>query len=574
MQLSLSKSAKRNYLIVLSIGLILLWLSIKLIARLGAEMLWFEEVGYLPMYLLRLSTQGLLGVGIFILTAVYLLGNLALAQRLKYPYPLAKPLGTRITEINGQKPAINRGGIDLESQQISTVLNLRWLLPMTISLSLLIGGIFIHYLRVVMSQWNIDPNLPDITPPAPVLLSPEAIWQMVEQLHRHGWMAMGAGIWSIATLIYPRFLLGSIAPILSISIAWVVSGQWMRVLPYFQATDFQHRDPVFDRDISNYIFGLPVAELVEFWLVGMCLYGFVAVILTYLLSGDSLSQGKFLGFSRAQQRHLSGLGGVLMLVVSFSYWLSCYELLYSPRGVSYGASYTDIHVQLPANQALSILAFAIGAYLIWRSIYFPHQINNRPLSLALGLYLVMSIATHSIVPAIVQALLVQPNELARESPYIRRTIALTRQAFGLDNIAAATFNPQANLTEQKIRENDRIIRNIRLWDEQPLLATNRQLQQIRLYYRFPDADIDRYTLASEAKTLPPPTPPYKGGELAPSPDKRDALTPSPLKGEGWGGVKISAANQIKYPSPPSQLPPPQWHVPKQQQSPLTYCEKE
>jgi uncharacterized protein len=318
------------------------------------------------------------------------------------------------------------------------------------------------------------------------------------------------GILLIAMLIYPRFLLRSISLVLSILIAGVVSGQWMRVLPYFQGTAFDHRDPVFDRDISTYIFGLPVAELVEFWLVGMCLTGFVAVILTYLISGDSLSQGQFLGFARAQQRHLYGLGGSLMLVVSFSYWLSCDELLYSPRGVSYGASYTDIHIQLPADRVLSILALAIGVYLLWRSIYFPRQINNRLLSLALGLYLMMSIGTTTILPTIVQAVVVQPNELARESPYIRQTIALTRQAFGLDNIAAQTFNPQANLTEQKIQANERIIRNIRLWDEQPLLATNRQLQQIRLYYRFPDADIDRYTLASEAKTSPsipnPPTP--------------------------------------------------------------------
>ena len=38
------------------------------------------------------------------------------------------------------------------------------------------------------------------------------------------------------------------------------------------------------------------------------------------------------------------------------------------------------------------------------------------------------------------------------------------------------------------------IRNIRLWDTRPLLESNRQLQQIRLYYEFADADVDRYTL--------------------------------------------------------------------------------
>jgi uncharacterized protein len=481
----------------LPIALILLWLAIELLARLGAEILWFQEVGYLPMYLRRLSAQGLLGLGIFSLTTVYLLGNLSVAQRLKSPQP---PVEDR------QQATLNRLRIDSTSRRIPIALNLRRLLPLAIGLSLLIGLILVHYLRAVASQWSIDPNLPNITPPSPQLFRLDAIWQMGKQFAIQGWMAVGAVIITIALLIYPRFLLSSIAPILSLAIAWVVSQQWTRVLPAFQATAFGHTDPVFDREISDYIFGLPVGELGEFWLMGMCLYGFIAVLLTYLLSGDSLSQGKFLGFSRAQHRHLYGLGGGLMLVVGFSYWLSCQELLYSPRGVSFGASYTDINVLLPAETALSILSLAIGLYLLGRSIYFPHQVQQRFLRWAAIVYLTMAIGATTILPAIVQALVVQPNELVREAPYIKRTIALTRQAFGLDRIAVTKFNPQANLTEQKIQANDRIIRNVRLWDKQPLLATNRQLQQIRLYYRFPDADIDRYTLASAAATSNPNSP--------------------------------------------------------------------
>jgi uncharacterized membrane protein (UPF0182 family) len=566
--------SRRNYLLV-PIGLILSWLTIELVARVGGEMLWFEEVGYLPMYLLRLKAQGLLGIGVFALTVVYLLGNLALAQRLKSPYP--EP------QIDRQLVPQNWLGIDLPSQRSSGVLRLRWLLLLTLSLSLLIGLILVHYLRVAMSQEGIDPNLPDITPPAPRLFRLEAIWQLVTWLQGHGWIAVGVGILSIAMLVYPRWLLRSIAPILSMAIAWVVSQQWTRVLPYFQATAFGSNDPMFDRDISAYVFGLPVAELVEFWLMGMCLAGFVAVVLTYLLAGDSLSQGQFLGFSRAQQRHLYGLGGGLMLVVGFSYWLSCNKLLYSPRGVSFGASYTDIHVLLPANRVLTILSLAIGGYLLWRSIYFARQLQHRFLRVAVILYLAMAIGATTILPAIVQVLVVQPNELVRETPYIQRTIALTRQAFGLDKIAANTFNPQANLTEQKIQANDRIVRNIRLWDKQPLLATNRQLQQIRLYYRFPDADIDRYTLTSEPKTLPA-TPlslslnPNFNKNLTPSPlqGNANALTPSPVlsrfhgretrperaafQGEGWRGVKISAAtpnpdsvgNGVTPPTPPDR----------------------
>ncbi len=492
MKRSLPQSAKfpRRYLLV-PIALLLLWLAIELVARLGAQLLWFEEVGYLPMYRLRLETQAALGVSAFVIAMMYLFGNLAIAQRLK-----SLPPSTDTDRLPASRSLVGNSA----SERMPLVSNLSWLVPVTIGLSLLMGTILAHYLQVAIGQSAIDPKLPNIAPPAPILFRPEASWHLVRHSIDRLWIAAVMGMLALVTIVYPRILLSSISLVLSISIAWVYAQQWMRILPYFQATAFGDRDPVFDRDISAYVFGLPVAELVEFGLMGICLYGFVAVLLTYLLAGNSLSQGRFLGFDRAQQRHLCGLGAAVMLVVGLSYGINCDRLLYSSRGVSYGASYTDIAVQLPADRLSSVCAFAIAGYLLWRAIYCRRQpLERQPLRLMLGSYSVLAISTTIVFPFIFQALVVQPNELAREAPYIRRTIAMTRQAFGLDNITTQTFDPQANLTAAKIQANDLTIRNVRIWDEQPLLATNRQLQQIRLYYRFLDADIDRYSLAEKRR---------------------------------------------------------------------------
>jgi uncharacterized membrane protein (UPF0182 family) len=167
--------------------------------------------------------------------------------------------------------------------------------------------------------------------------------------------------------------------------------------------------------------------------------------------------------------------------------------------VSYGASYTDVKAQLPAYTLLCVLGVAIAFYLLWRAVFWQTKYRDRYwVFYGLGVYLAVAVATGVILPTVVQYLVVQPNELQREEPYIKRTIALTRQAFDLEAIDAQNFNPQGTLTEANIRANDLTIRNIRLWDQRPLLETNRQLQQIRPYYRFPDADIDRYTLENEA----------------------------------------------------------------------------
>ncbi|MBW4466627.1 MAG: UPF0182 family protein [Pegethrix bostrychoides GSE-TBD4-15B] len=121
-----------------------------------------------------------------------------------------------------------------------------------------------------------------------------------------------------------------------------------------------------------------------------------------------------------------------------------------------------------------------------------------PLRWGLGAYLLVSLLLAGLLPLIVQQLIVLPNELQLEQPFIQRTIALTRQGFNLDKVEVETFNPSDNLTRASLQANDLTIENIRLWDKRPLLETNRQLQRIRLYYEFPDADIDRYSLPNEA----------------------------------------------------------------------------
>jgi uncharacterized membrane protein (UPF0182 family) len=509
MKLSFSKlnifNIPKHYYLWILIGLAGLVLVSEIVARLVAEILWFQEMGYLSMYLPRLAVQIGLGSGVFEIAIVYLYRNLQIAQELKYP---DSPSDNR-QNLQSRKRILaesskSESSKSESSRYIPTSLGLRWLLPLALSLSLLICLLVIHYGQIAIAQWQPSSTLPSIEPIAPVLFRPELIAQLVIQILRERIFAIATIAMAVALLIYPKVLLNAIAVLISVFTAWVISRQWMKIIPYFQPTSFDRPEPVFNQDLSFYIFNLPTLEILEFGLVGICLYGFIAVLLTYLLSGGSLSNGKFIGISREQQRHLYGLGGVMMLVIGFSYWLNHYELLYSKRGVSYGASYTDIVVQLPVYTGLSILALAIAVYLIGRAIKFPRKpASRKPIVTSLVIYLIMAIGLGMGLPIAVQSLIVQPNELAREQLYIQRTIALTREAFGLESINSQIFNPQGKLTQQSIQDNDLTIRNIRLWDKKPLLATNRQLQQIRLYYSFPDADIDRYTIKEEKNSKTP-----------------------------------------------------------------------
>ena len=457
-------------IISLLIGLWLLW---GILAQIGAEFLWFQEVGYLQVLQLRLMAQALVWITASSITALYLVGNLQIAQRLKYSQQSQVLVGVKN----------------------SPTIKLNWLLPGILGLNLLVALLLFHYSKVAWSYWQpINYSLPNISPPIPPLFTLESVWQMCQQLSKQS-LTIGLLLSStIALLIYPQLLLKVIALLLSAIMGLVLSAHWANLLQYLHPTAFNSIDPLFKKDISFYIFTLPIWRLGEFWLVGLGLYGLIAVAITYLLSSDSLSEGRFRGFSRQQRQHLFVLGSSLMLIVAFSYWLSRYELLYSTRGVAYGASYTDIAVQLRGYTLLSIMGIAITVLLLTGAI----AKKSSFIAYILGLYATIAIATDLILPTVVQRLIVQPNELARERPYIERSIALTRQAFDLENIEIRSFNPQDTLTYADIQANELTINNIRLWDRKPLLDSNRQLQQIRLYYKFPDADIDRYTLHSDS----------------------------------------------------------------------------
>jgi uncharacterized protein len=418
----------------------------------------------------------------FFSSSAFLLLNLIVAKKLSNSTPSPK-----------KQP--QRGG--------NSVLKLRFLLPIVLGLSALLGLVLIYYGQEVLNIWHPNLKLP------PLLGLQEISIPIVQSGLLLGLIFL--------ILINPLFFLKAIAVSISLLLGFVLSAHWIEILQYFHQSSFNYKEPLFNQDISFYIFSLPIWDLIDLGLFGVFLSGTASVGLIYLRSKDSLSQGQFEGFSLPQQLHLNANGSLLMLAIAWRYWLLRYSLLYSTYGVNYGASYTEINVQLPIYTGLSFLAVAIAVYLLLRIIILSRLLKGlktrkssiansgvtiafpRHLIYLLGLYIVLAGISGEILPNCVQHFIVQPNELARERPYIERTIALTRQAFNLDRIEAQTFDPRGQLSVAVLQENDLTIRNIRLWDTGPLLETNRQLQQIRPYYQFLGADIDRYTLMKEGK---------------------------------------------------------------------------
>ncbi len=509
-----------GYLLGLLIGA---WFLLGVSCQIVAESLWFNEVGYLSALWIRLGTKIALWSVVTSASLFWLLGNLWLSKQWEHPknWTAAGEKEAIFSTIPNRLAQRQRKRVSPPGTSDLPARFFWWLLVVTLGLSSAIATLVFHYAQTAVTLWQTSPTQAESWLPVPDRFQFGSIGAVAQQILGSELFPIpygGVGIFVVlivVLLVFPQFLLNSIAIALSLGFGFVLAANWNRVLLFFHASPFNRADPLFAKDISFYIFSLPIWQLLEFWLVGLSAYSLLSVGLVYLLSGNSLSQGQFIGISGQQQRHLCGLGGCLLLVVGLGYWLSRYELLYSTQGVVFGASYTDVWVNLPICTGMAFLAIAISLLLFgyalpknrlfappFPSSFFPFPCSLLPIPffLLIGYFLLVPLTT--LLPVIVQNVIVQPNELAREQPYIRRNISLTRAAFGLENIQVETFNPSGKLTYADIEKNEPTIRNIRLWDTRPLLATNRQLQQIRPYYRFADADIDRYTLARQPNEPP------------------------------------------------------------------------
>jgi uncharacterized protein len=482
----------------LGLGLLLVTLMFfDALINLQAERLWFVEVNYLDVFWMRLRSELLLGIIPILVTLLFTWGNLTLADRAKS----LPPPGDRDSRLGS--------------------LGLVGLLTVSGTLSFLVGVQLIYQGQIARDFWRQSTTLYDSATPLPLWPKLQLLTVVGQIFITQPWLLIALGISTVGFLLYPRQLGRLAAVLMSLGYGLILAKQWPSVLLSLNPVPYDAIDPLFKRDIAFYIFRLPVLHLVEFWVVGTLFFTLVSVYLVYLLTDNTLSQGRFFGFSPPQQQHLYTLAGLLFLATSFSHWLGRYEVLYSQEGVVYGAGYTHIHVLLPMNWVLAILTLGLGLAFLARGLrWTPGYINpirkSAPVSeLPLGWwagfgrtsllvkgicgYLILTLLGLVIAPWVVQRLVVQPNELQRERPYILDSIALTRAAFDLEAIEDEPFDPSGDLTPEDLEQNDLTLENIRLWDPLPLLETNRQLQQIRLYYEFKDADFDRYNILNQQR---------------------------------------------------------------------------
>ncbi|MBI2875808.1 MAG: UPF0182 family protein [Candidatus Tectomicrobia bacterium] len=306
---------------------------------------------------------------------------------------------------------------------------------------------------------------------------------LVEELEEL-WEAPHWSQWT--TYRKPLILTASLA--FGLLIGAQAAGAWEVWLRYLGATPFGQKDPLFGREIGFYVFTLPLWRQLHSWWMGIVLLSLLGTAAVYLLEGKIWTTRRRINTANQARRHLSLLGGLAVAGLAIGFYLSRYDLLYSSRSVIFGAGYADVEALLPSLTVLAVLA-GIGALAFLVYAFRPQ--GQLPWTV-LGILVVAYIVGGHLYPALLHRLVVLPNELDKEAPYIAWNIAYTRQAYALNRVEERRLSAEAALSWQDLQENQLTIQNIRVWDHQPLLETFSQIQEIRTYYDFVSVDNDRY----------------------------------------------------------------------------------
>lgn len=293
------------------------------------------------------------------------------------------------------------------------------------------------------------------------------------------------------SLVLPRLLrLGAL--FVSFLVAVSMSALWMTFVQAFHGVSVGHTDVLFGRDLGFYLFRLPAVSVIVGVLLALTGVAAAASALMYVLRGQLPLGPNRPPADRGAEVHVGTLLAVLFVLTAVRLWIvRAAELLYSTTGPLVGASYTDVHVMLPGIRVSAVMAL-IGAGLV---VYGAARGRLLRWSMiAVGAYAVVGFVGRGLLPLAVQRLVVAPNELVKEAPYLKDHIAATRVAWGIDSVQTGSLSGEATLTMADIKANAPTIDNVRLWERDLLQQTLKQLQEIRTYYDFVSVNDDRYTI--------------------------------------------------------------------------------
>lgn len=241
------------------------------------------------------------------------------------------------------------------------------------------------------------------------------------------------------------------------------------------------------------MFQLAFYTLVQRWTFIGVLVTLVLTVLTSYLFGGIRPQAPGAKIPFQVNLHISALMLALIVLIGWGMILELHLLSYSERGVITGLGFTDSNASLVAYKFVAT-AVVTGFFLFQVNIRRPGWIIP---TLALVWLFLVGLSIARFYPNVYQFLVVEPQELEREYPFIEDHLAFTRYGFDLEKVERRHTPGNDHLTSEELAAYRPALEQIRLWDPDTMIINFRELQALRTYFDFEDVDVDRYRVDGE-----------------------------------------------------------------------------
>ncbi|MEV5958735.1 UPF0182 family protein [Streptomyces sp. NPDC051987] len=295
---------------------------------------------------------------------------------------------------------------------------------------------------------------------------------------------------------YKKWLLLAVTALVGLIAGASAAGQWRTWLMWVNGVPFHQQDPQFHLDVSFYAFDLPWYRFLLGFGFATAILSLIAAALTHYLYGGLRVTSPGARATGAATGHLSVLLGIFVALKAVAYWLDRYGLAVKSSDFKAtdnwtGLRYVDANAYLPAKTILFCIA-VICALLFFATLW--RRTWQLPV-IGFGLMVLSAILIGGLYPAIVQKFQVQPNEQAKEAPYVQKNLKATREAYGIDDTQVTEYTGKSTTTDKtKLRDDVDATASIRIMDPNIVSPTFQQSQQMWGYYGFPtNLDVDRYT---------------------------------------------------------------------------------
>ncbi|MFK8025246.1 MAG: UPF0182 family protein [Ilumatobacter sp.] len=294
-----------------------------------------------------------------------------------------------------------------------------------------------------------------------------------------------------------RLVRYGIAALFALMLAAPAIARWQEWLLFRNSQSFGTTDDEFGRDVGFYVFELPFLTFLLDWMFAAMIIVLLLTIAAHVLNGGVVFVSPVPAIRHATKTHVAVLLALLAVLKAGDYWLDRFELTNAQTGIVQGATYSVVQARLPALMLLILIAVLTAALYITVA----RTGSFRAPLIASALWLVVSIFGGFVYPAIIQGLIVNPDQEAREAPFIERNVNATRLAYGLSEVELreVTFD---RLSASDVEGDIEAIDNVRLLSPTAMQSRFIFDQGREAGLAITDLDVDRYDLDSTSKDGP------------------------------------------------------------------------